>query len=841
MQAHDQQQSFGQWLRRRRKALDLTQAELAAQVPCAKGTIRRIESDDLRPSKLLAERLAQVLKVSTADQAAFVQAARMGQIDSLPSALRSIHQAASTAPHQRRYRVLPPPHIPIGRQHTIHVAAELLSQTAVRMVTLTGPPGVGKTLLARAIGQQQQSQFRDGACLVELAPLSSADHVLAAIAHTIELSDTGTPLEQALADRLRDAELLIILDNMEHVVDAAPALARLLLYAPAIKLLCTSRVPLRISSEHEFIVPPLMLPHQSQFSSPDQLAENPAVALFLARARSILPHWEATPEQFIDIAAICCRLDGLPLAIELAANRIKIFPPAALLTRLERRLPLLTQSTRDAPMRQRTLEAAINWSYDLLTPAEQTCLAHLSVFWGGATLTAIEGICPPDPQLLSQITALVDHSLLQAATTTPSDQDVRFSMLETIREFAALRLTERDPVGHMRTRHAQFFLNLARTAHTGLQGADQVSWMQRMNDEQNNLRAAFAWCVSEQGDRVLGLEACAGLWWFWWTSGQVGEGRRWLEALMIAAVDLNETVPYGYAALGAGILAFFAGDLGEAQPLFDRAYQIGRNAHDLILQGYTTFMIGTMHVLTGQPQEGYQWLDNGINLLAQAGEKAIWYYGVTNLASTLLILQRGDLDTAQRHAERGMAVFHQLGQPYGIGLAWNYLGDVARMRGEYAHAAQCYRLALDLLHSAHANSEIPAVLHNLAHVMLAQGDHWQAYDLFGTAFELHHAIGNRMGMIECLNGFAATLLCLNDHQHATLLLGSIDAMLEGSSAPLFSTEQVIYNQTKTTCTQVLSPPAWQQHYQNGRSQAPTEAFRTIQQTYAALAKVAVKR
>lgn len=790
--------TFGQWLRWRRRALDLTQAELAARVPCAKGTIRRLEADDLRPSKPLAERLAEVLGVSTALRAEFIHFARSGfqsdrSLDHFTSALRAEGAALAADPTPtrpaRRYPLPAAANPLLGRAHTTDVAIELLLRPEVRLVTLIGPPGVGKTRLALQIAGQLQPHFREGACFVALAPLSSAERVLPAIAQAIDLLDSGRPLATALAERLRGEQVLLVLDNAEHVISAAPYIADLLAAAPLIKILCTSRIPLRIAGEHEFVVPPLALP---VLTSPLALEANPAVALFVARARAVQPSLTLTPHTLQQIAEITHRLDGLPLALELAATRSKLFLPSEILTRIERRLPFLTGGTRDAPARQRTLEAAIAWSYDLLTDEEKICLARLGVFWGGWSLAAAEAIGGDRLDMLNGIATLVDHSLVQSLHSEQGE--ARFSMLETIREFALARLNERAEVASLSARHADYYLALAIEAEQGLQGSDQVAWMRRLNVERHNVRAAFALALSTPDMLERGLQAGASLWWFWWTNGQVGEGRQWLHDLLQhgAQQGLASSPAYGRALLGAGILAFFASEFDSAMPQFVAARDLSAACRDAITHGYAIFMIGTVLVLSSKPDEGYVLIEEGSRILRAAGTPAAWHVGVTSLARTLLSFERGALDEAQQHADTGMALFRQLGQPYGIGLAYNYQGDVARLRDDLVVAADRYAAALPLLRQANAKSEIPAVLHNLAHTLLAQNQTEHAGELFADGLELQREIGNRMGMAECLIGLAAVAVAQGQLQQAAAHLTTTDALLAELNVPLFAAEQAIY-------------------------------------------------
>lgn len=824
--------TFGQWLRRRRKTLDLTQNELAARVPCAKGTIRRLETDDLRPSKTLAERLVVVLDVPESTQAAFVQFARTGfdqetflqDVGISSNRYDNLPPAPATPRRDNRYTLPAAPNLLLGRLHAVGVAVELLSRPDVRLVTLLGPPGVGKTRLALQVAEEMQTHFRDGACFVPLAPLQDAGHVLAAMAQAIELLDSGRPLAAALVDRLRGEETLLVLDNVEHVIAAAADIAELLSAVPTLKLICTSRVALRIPGEHEFVVSPLALPDLTQLPSSETWEANPAVSLFIARAKAAHTSFTVSDENWRHIAEICHRLDGLPLAIELAATRCKLFPPAALLTRLDRRLPLLTGGTRTAPARQRTLEAAIAWSYDLLNEIEKVCLAQLAIFWGGWTLESAQIICDLTADMIELLSSLRDQSLVQV--THEGQNEGRFTMLETIREFALLRLDEQGKTNTLQARHAHYFLSLAVASEKGLQGREQVNWMRRLHAEQDNLRAALTWSLAAQGDIEAGLKAGAALWWYWWTNGQVSEGRQWFRLLLQEAAEknLDNTISYGQALLGAGILAFFAGDFAAAQPQFDTACALSLARNDMITHGYATFMIGTVAILSGQPESGQPLIEQGSTILQEVGDAAAWHIGVTSLARTLLTFEHGQLDEAQHHANMGMKVFRQLGQPYGIGLAFNYQGDVARLRGDHQGAAEKYQAALPLLHEAKAQSEIPAVLHNLAHVYLMQANVQHAQTLFAEGLQLHREIGNRMGVVECLIGLASVAIAMNQPQRAATLSGVIDTLLVQLDVAPFVTEQAIYQQAVDGAKGSLNQPEWDLAYRAGQAMPLTEAL-----------------
>ena len=441
----------------------------------------------------------------------------------------------SSSPSTTADRLLPTPLTAfVGRERELAALRALISRRGVRLVTLTGPGGVGKTRLAIQVARDLADRFADGVRFVPLAPVRAPELVLPVIARQLGIGESapGTVL-QDLTEQLATKELLLVLDNLEQVLDAASALVPLIAGCPDLTVLVTSRAALRVSGEHEFVVPPLPLPGEGGSWTFDQIARADAVRLFSERAEAVQVGFRLDAANAWDVARVCHRLDGLPLAIELAAARTKVFSPHALLARLERRLPLLTGGPRDAPARLRTMRDAIAWSHDLLDPDEQRLFRRLAVFVGGCTLAAadavVNGASDTGVDVLDGISSLVDKSLvLPAATSDDSTGEPRFVMLETIREFALDELTRSGEGDAVRRAHADYFRALAERAEPALRGAGQVAWIARLEAELPNLRAVLDRSLAG-GDVESGLRLAGSLYWFWFLRNHVDEGRSWFE------------------------------------------------------------------------------------------------------------------------------------------------------------------------------------------------------------------------------------------------------------------------------------------------------------------------
>jgi predicted ATPase/transcriptional regulator with XRE-family HTH domain len=574
--------SFGYWVRRQRKALDLTQQTLAHRVDCAPVTIRKIESDSRRPSRRLAERLAEQLAIPPHERSLFMQCAA-GERSPLRLALPE-QPVAQTDPAKTSVRTnLPAPvTLLVGRDQEVAELCALLQRPHVRLVTLTGPGGVGKTQLAFEVARRLLVDFADGIFVTHLATIHEAALVTPAIAQTLEVRKAGnTPLLSRLQAVLRQREQLLVLDNFEHVVEAAPIISALLAACPLLEVLVTSRQRLRLQGEHEFITPALAVPDPAGAHSVSALAAWPAVELFCQRAQAAHHGFALNRENASAIAAICVRLDGLPLAIELAAAHTKMFSPQALVKRISTvnghpPTQWLKADTRDAPGRHRSLWDTIAWSYALLTPEEQILFRRLAVFTGGCTLDAATFVCNGlddlSADVLDGIAALVDKNLL--CRTEQPDGDARFVMLETIREFGLAQLQAYDEAVAIQQQHANYYVNLATVLRPQLMGSDSARHLAQMRAEYPNIRAAFQWLLAQRAVDPC-LQFCTVLL-FFWTVEHHHEAESYLQATLALAESGPPSPNYANTLAGAGYFRHIFGDQASARHYFEQSLAMNK-------------------------------------------------------------------------------------------------------------------------------------------------------------------------------------------------------------------------------------------------------------------------
>jgi len=636
----------------------------------------------------------------------------------------------------------------VGRRRELEAV-----QTAVResrLLTLTGPGGTGKSRLSIQAAAALLPEFEDGAFFVALSPITDPALVVPSIAQALGLREASSdrPPIEGVIDHLRGREMLLILDNVEQVLAAAGEVGQLLTATERVRVLATSREPLGIHGEREYPVPPLGLPDPQHLPSLDRLSQYESVALFIDRATAVKPGFTVTNENAPAIAEICARLDGLPLAIELAAARVKILDPQAMLSRLEHALTFLTRGARDVPTRQQTLRDAIAWSFDLLDDQERRLFARLSVFAGGFSLDAAEAVTDPDGAMdtLDGVASLTNKSLLRQMESEPGE--AAFFMLATIREFAAERLTE-DPAGEeVRRRHASFFLALAERAAPELTGPDQVHWLDSLAARHNDLLAALSWAVGA-GETEIALRLATAMWRFWQMRWNLREGL----ARITAALEMPgaDGFPAERAAAleGAGGLAYWMGDL-SAGDLYGECLRIRRELGDragIAEAAYNLSFVGvfTRHREEGAADRAMKLLDESLAIFEELGDeggvaRTLWAMG--NLRYEL-----GELEEGEPYVRRAVDMHRRLGDRFS--LAWDLfmLGLLVQKRGRLNEVGPMFDESLTLLAEARDTSGIPLLLGGLASLAAGQGQGERAVLLAGAAAALESTYGGGLTRI----------------------------------------------------------------------------------------------
>jgi predicted ATPase/transcriptional regulator with XRE-family HTH domain len=825
--------TFGAFLRYLRRRARLTQRELGIAVGYSTPQISLLENAHRLPDlATVAALFVPALDVQHEPQLVnrLLELAVIAQHAGSHAEPDSGRRAASTRHAPRLPSRLPAPALPlIGRASEVAYLTDRLRDPSVRLLTLLGPPGVGKTRLALELAWDVEALFADGARFVALSAVADPALVVATIAQALGIRETSGDPDAAIAllgDELRDKQMLLVLDNFEHVLAAATLVGQLLAAAPRLKILTTSRRALHIYGEHEVPVAPLALPpitdethakgirrkedkqqinlsvSQSpglpvssvvggQWSAVDQYA---AVQLFIARAQAVRPDFALTGANALAVAAICVHLDGLPLAIELAAAQSKQFTPHELAAQLvcdtaddcesTLRLSVLKRHEVDLPARHRTLRGAIAWSYQLLTPGQQLLFERLGVFAGGFTLAAAEAICSDwpaqladqQPALLESLGALVDMNLIEREGCAG---EPRYRMLEMLRAFAIERLELRGDLAQIRRLHAMFLLELAQAADAQLAAPEQAIWFQRLENEQGNLRGALDWALESAGAE-LGLRLCVALWKFWRYRCCVPEGYRWTtRALSAAPAHLRQTQPelLARAAWGAGMLASVMRQDGAATAYLEQSLALWRLAED----------------------------DQGVaSALTALGARAMR----AGASAQALALQREALALYQSH-----------GQLHGMTYAHNALGESLRSIGDYDASRAHYQASLAISRQIGHRRGVAVALANLAHLALAKEDGAAARQGFAESMAIFREIDDRINIATCLMGLACAVVKSVPARsgEAALVLGFAQQLLHEAGGQIETVDQQTFAPYIAACQHAIGEPGFAAICRRGRA------------------------
>jgi predicted ATPase/class 3 adenylate cyclase len=748
----------------------------------------------------------------------------------------------------------------IGREKEVHAVQQKLLRQDVHLVTLTGPGGVGKTRLALQVAAESSEHFADGTWFVSLAPLTDPNLVIPTIIQTLGLQEVRdqSPLEH-LKGALQEKQMLLLLDNFEQVVSAAIQVADLLTVCRHLNVLVTSREVLHVRAEHEFPVPALALPDPKHLPDLSTLSQYEAVALFIERAQAVKPDFQVTNFNAPAVAEICARLDGLPLAIELAAARSKLFPPQTLLARLGQRLPLLTSNTRDVPARQQTLRETIQWSYDLLSALEQRLFRRLSVFSGGCTLQAIEAVSAAfgdeTTLVLDTVASLIDKNLLQQ--TAADEDELRFTMLETIREYGSEALSTGREMEVVRQAHAAYYSTLAEDAARGLQGPQQAEWLERLEREHDNLLATLSWSLEPKQagpNSEIALRLFVALEMFWDVRGLYSEARAYLEEVIAGRKGVATSVRARALRLAAGFadveadharaeallqecLALYR-QLGDAHgvastlqglgwlaqinnyeaacSLYEESLALYREVGDREATGWLLNSLAHAVSAKGDYRRGHSLFEESLVMFRELGNKRGIAYSL-HTSALWLLLARGDQAIVRARLEENLAISRELGDKNGMAFYFWISGWVALSQGNTATAQTLVEQSLTLWQEMGDRWRALYALALLGRIKIFQGDFSAARTLHEESMTRARTLDDSWITAFCLEGWAIVVAAQRERAWAVRLWGAAESLRERCGVPLTPLERIDYEPAVAAARTQLGTEAFEVAWTEGRS------------------------
>jgi predicted ATPase/DNA-binding CsgD family transcriptional regulator len=695
--------------------------------------------------------------------------------------------------------------------------------TTTRLLTLTGPGGCGKTRLTlQCISDLLGlAEYPDGIWWVELAGIAEQELVPQAVASCLNVREHGERgLTETLVDTLRTKHLLLVLDNCEHLLAACAQLTdQLLRGSPHLQILATSREALRIQGETAWNVPPLSLPPRDPIFDPTVLTQYEAVRLFVDRAKAVAPDFDLTPHNARAVVQVCRRLDGLPLALELAAARVKVLGVAQIAERLDHALQLLTRANAVAPPRHHTLRAMLDWSHDLLSVQAQTLLRRLSVFAGGFTLEAAEVVCASDgiaqADVLDLLSALVDKSLVDVERWQVGTR--RYRLLEAIRQYSQEQLDRAGETGPFSVRHAQWCLNLVAGAEEGLRGAQQAAWFEQLESEHDNLRAG----LSRASDPALQLQLATVLFYFWGRRGFLSEGRRWLTLALGNAQSLHPTPTHAKALYSAAQLAYLQGDPAAARSLAVQSIAVSKQLGDTQSYAYALTFLGLAAAQQGDIETARAVGTDSVALFREVGDT--WSLAMALHCLGITTREAGDYNLARPLIEESMALFRMAGDHWGVALVLLNVGSLEFLRQNYGAARAAFEASLTIFQQVGDTWAVNAALHGLGRVALKQRDYTTARLQLQAVLSSRWDLGDKQGIAEALAGLAAVARAQGQLRRAAALGGAAEALFESIGSRIGSFERANFSQIVADLSQAIGENLFATIWAEGRAMTVDQA------------------